>query len=89
MTHPNSHFQEGKWGDLWKQSISEFEIEKSNIKPQKELSTSYKVRKLEHYHQHGEISRVAKVFTNDAKPTNDPGHAEHLPQLFPHPRNGR
>jgi hypothetical protein len=70
-------FQEGKWEDLWKQSISEFEIEKNNIKPQKELSTAHKVRKSEHFHQHGEISTAAKVFTNDAKPTNDPGHAEH------------
>jgi hypothetical protein len=43
------------------------------------------VRKSEHFHQHGEISREAKVFTNDAKPTNDPGHPEYLRQLFPHP----
>ena len=78
-------FQEGKWEDLWKQSIFEFEIEMRHIKPQKELSTAHKVRKSEHFHQHGEISRAAKVFTNDAKPTNDPGHAEHLRQLFPHP----
>jgi hypothetical protein len=78
-------FQEGKWEDSWKQSISEFETEQSNIKPQKELSTVHKVRKSEHFHQHGEISRAAKVFTNNEKPTNDPGHAEHLRQLFPHP----
>jgi hypothetical protein len=78
-------FQEGKWEDLWKQSISKFEFEKRNIKPQKELSVAHKVRKSEHFHQHGEISRAAKVFTNDAKPTNDPGHAEHLRQLFLHP----
>ncbi len=28
---------------------------------------------------------MAKVFTNDSKPTNDPGHTEELRQLFPHP----
>jgi hypothetical protein len=33
----------------------------------------------------GEISRAAKVFTNDSQTTNDPGHFEHLRQLFPHP----
>jgi hypothetical protein len=65
-------FQKGKWEDLWKQSISEFETEQNNIKPQKELSTDHKVRKSEHFHQHGEISREVKVFTNNAKPTNDP-----------------
>jgi hypothetical protein len=43
------------------------------------------VWKSKHFHQHGEISRVAKEFTNDANPTNDPGHAEHLRQLFPYP----
>ncbi len=58
-------FQEGKWEDLWKQSISEFETEQSNIKPQKELSTAHKVRKSEHFHQHEEISREDKVFTNN------------------------
>ena len=78
-------FQEGKWEDLWKQSILEFEIGKRNIKPHKELSTAHKVRNSEHFHQHGKISRAAKVFTNDAKPTNDPGHVEQLRQLFPHP----
>jgi hypothetical protein len=31
----------------------------------------HKVWKSEHFHQHGEISREAKVFTNDTKPTND------------------
>jgi hypothetical protein len=42
-------FQEGKWEDLWKQSISEFETEKRNIKPQKELSITDKVWKSEHF----------------------------------------
>ena len=56
-----------------------------HIKPQKELSTAHKVRKTEYFHKHGEISRAAKVFTNDSKPTNDPGHTEPLRQLFPHP----
>ncbi len=28
---------------------------------------------------------MSKVFTNDVKPTNDPGHVEYLRQLFPHP----
>ena len=27
-------FQQGKWEELWKQSISEFEVEKRHIKPQ-------------------------------------------------------
>jgi hypothetical protein len=40
---------------------------------------------FEHFHQHGEISRVAKVFTKDSKPTSDPGHYARLQQLFPHP----
>ena len=53
-------FQGGKWEDLWKQSILKFEIEKRNIKPQKELSTAHKVRNSEHFHQHGEISRAKK-----------------------------
>ena len=70
---------------MWKQSISEFETGERNIKTQKELSTVNKVWKSEHFHQHGEISRTDKVFTNDEKPTNDPGHTENLRQLFPHP----
>jgi hypothetical protein len=78
-------FQQGKWEELWKQSISEFEVEKKHIKPQQELSTAHKVRKAEYCHQHGEISRAAKVFTNNSKPTNDPAHSEPLQQLFPHP----
>ena len=56
-----------------------------HIKPQKELSTTHKVWKSEHFHQHGEIFRVSKIFTNDTNPTNDPGHVEYLRQLFPHP----
>ena len=40
---------------------------------------------FENFHQHGEISRVAKVFTKDSKPTSDPGHYARLQQLFPHP----
>ncbi len=40
----------------------------------------------EYFHQHGEISRAAKVFTNESKPTNDPAHSEPLKQLFPEPR---
>ena len=56
-----------------------------SIQPQQELSAAHKVRKAEYFHKHGDISRAAKVFTNDAKPTNDPGHSEPLRQLFPHP----
>jgi len=79
-------FQEGKWEDLWKQSISECEVEKRHIKPQQELSITHKVRKAEYFHKHGEISRAAKVFTNESnRPTNDPAHSESLQQLFPHP----
>jgi hypothetical protein len=74
-------FQQGKWEELWKQSISEFEVEKKHIKPQQELSTAHMVRKAEYLHQHGEISRAAKVFTNNSKPTNDPAHSEPLQQL--------
>ena len=79
-------FQMGKWEELWKQSISEFEVEKNHMRPQQELSTAHKVRKAEYFHQHGEISRAAKVFTNESKPTNDPAHSEPLQQLFPEPR---
>jgi hypothetical protein len=49
-------FQQGKWEELWKQSISEFQVEKKHIKPQQELSTAHMVRKAEYLHQHGEIS---------------------------------
>ena len=75
-------FQMGKWEELWKQSISEFEVEKRHMNPQQELSTTHKVRKAEYFHKHGEISRAAKVFTNESKPTNDPAHSEPLQQLF-------
>ncbi len=78
-------FQQGKWEELWNQSISEFEVEKKHIKPQQELSTAHMVRKAEYLYQHGEISRAAKVFTNNSKPTNDPAHSEPLQQLFPPP----
>ena len=43
------------------------------------------VRKTEYLHQHGEISRLAKVFTNNSNPTNDPAHSEPLQQLVPPP----
>ena len=56
------------------------------MRPQQELSTAHKVRNAEYFHQHGEISRVAKVFTNESKPTNDPAHSDPLQQLFPDPR---
>jgi hypothetical protein len=79
-------FQAGKWEELWKQSISEYEVEKSHMRPQQELSTAHIVRMAEYFHQHGEISREAKVFTNESKPTNDPAHSEPLQQLFPEPR---
>jgi hypothetical protein len=46
-------FQVGKWEELWKLSISEFEREKSHMRPQQELSTAHKVRKAEYFHQHG------------------------------------
>jgi hypothetical protein len=78
-------FQQGKWEELWKQSISEFEVEKRHIKPQQELSTAHMVRKAEYFHQHGEIPGAAKVFTNNSKPTNDPAHSESHQQLFPPP----
>jgi hypothetical protein len=78
-------FQQGKWEYLWKQSINEFEVEKKHIKPQQELSTAHMVRKAEYLHQHGEISRSAKVFTNNSNPTKDPAHSESLQQLFPPP----
>jgi hypothetical protein len=58
------------------QSICEFNTEKEHFQPSKDLSTTHKVRKSEHFHQHGEISRVTKVFTNDSNPTSDPGHYE-------------
>ena len=49
-------FQQGKWEELWKQSISEFDVEKKHIKPQQELSTAHMVRKAGYLHQHEEIS---------------------------------
>jgi hypothetical protein len=79
-------FQVGKWEELWKQSISEYEVEKNHMRPQQELSTAHKVRKAKYFDQHGEISRAAKVFTNELKPTKDPAHSEPLQQLFPEPR---
>jgi hypothetical protein len=54
-----------------------------HIQPQKEKSTTHKVRQAEYFHQHGEISRVDKVFTNDSKATSDPDHYEHLQEIFP------
>jgi hypothetical protein len=51
---------------LWKQSICEFNTEKEHFQQPKDLSTTHKVRKSEHFHRHGEISRVTKVFTNDS-----------------------
>ena len=50
----------------------------------KELSTAHKVWKSEHFHQQRRYLG-ATVFTNDVNPTNEPGHVEHLRQLFPHP----
>ena len=52
-------FQEGKWEDLWKQSLNEFEIEMRHIQPPKEKSTAHKVRQAENaYHCIG-LHRVA------------------------------
>jgi len=39
----------------------------------------------EYFHQHGEISRTTKVFTNDSKSKSDPDQYECLQQLFPPP----
>jgi len=70
---------------MWKKSHNEFKIEKEPIKLPKEKSTSHKVWQAEYFHKHGEISRMAKVFTNDSTPTSDPVHYELLQQLFPLP----
>jgi hypothetical protein len=36
----------------------------------------------EYFHQHGEISRTAQVFTNGSKPTSHPDHYKRLQHLF-------
>jgi hypothetical protein len=71
---PSRDFGKKKWDS--KQSICEFNIEKEHIQPPKDLSTAHKVRKSEHFHKHGEISKEVKVFTSDSNPTSDPRHYE-------------
>ena len=78
-------FQDGKWEDLWNQSLHEYEIEKAHIQPLREKSIDQKVRTSQHCHQQAAISKASKALTNDAKPTSDPGHVERLQQLFPSP----
>ncbi len=78
-------FQDGKWEDLWNQSLHEYEIAKTHIQPPREKSIEQKVRTSEHYHQHATISKKSKALTNDAKPTSDPCHVERLQQSFPSP----
>ena len=99
MSHPNSHsgqivsIKNAANGapNLRGETIVFLHLPLESLSTQKAESLdqtsviAHKVRKPEHFHQHGEISRAAKVFTNDVKPTNDPGHVEHLRQLFPHP----
>ena len=41
-------FQDGKWEELWKQSLHEYEIEKAYIQPPREKSTDQKVRTSDH-----------------------------------------
>jgi hypothetical protein len=45
-------FQEGKWEELWQQSLNEFKIKTEHFQPPKEKSAAHKVRQAEYFHQH-------------------------------------
>ena len=71
-------FQDGKWEDLWKQSLHEYEIEKSHIQPPREKSTAQRVRTSEYCHKFAVISKESKALTNDATLTSDLLVSHHL-----------
>jgi hypothetical protein len=67
-------FQEGKWEELWKQSMREYEIEREHrehIQPPKQKSILEKDRQAQFFHKFGAISKASKVLTSEMKHTGD------------------
>ena len=78
-------FQDGKWEDLWKQSLREYDIEMQHIQPPREKSIPQKDRQAQHFHRHGAIAKASKVLTSEMKHAGNPEDAVRLQNLFPLP----
>ena len=49
ITKRAKKFQDGKWEDLWKQTLNEYDIEIAHIQPLREKSTLQKVSQSKHF----------------------------------------
>jgi hypothetical protein len=78
-------FLQGKWQELWKQALHEFDLEIPHIQPPKDKSKPQKVSQAIHFHRHGAISKSSKELTSEMKPGGDPADADRLQKLFPSP----
>jgi hypothetical protein len=81
-------FQEGKWEELWKQSIREYDIEREHrehIQPPKQKSIPEKDRRSQFFHKFRSISKASKVLTSEMKHTDDSQDVVRIQSLFPLP----
>ncbi len=58
ITKRAKKFQDGKWEDLWKQALHEYDLEITDIQSLREKSTLQKVSQSKHFHRFGTISRA-------------------------------